>query len=327
MERPANLDLKKDADAGDGDLSLSLSNIGTVDPSSISRPVSRYSEARPPSVSDEDEDEDLGSLVFHHHKAGLIFRIERKDRPTLFERLGLFGAKPTSETSTAEKSAEEGRGPSDQNHSFRISLAELQRMQLRKLQCKLVKAVVDMRYHDDDSCNWAQDLKSFVEAIKDYDYMIKRSRSPRDPFLITGERKVDDHVIRKILGDSELPDDESLETVGVPGPWEEDSQPIGGTRVANVAQSAWVDLKQRLAMAALGGALLVGPMWLMVKRNDLNTSLVSTTLFVVFFGLLMAAYLDKAKDVMSATAAYAAVLVVFVGLGTQAPSANASSVQ
>ncbi|KAK7928398.1 hypothetical protein PG985_005396 [Apiospora marii] len=262
--------------------------------------------------------------AFHHHKYGLICRIERKERPTFSERLRLFWAKQTAKTSTSEKSAEECRGPSDQGHSWRISLAELQRMQLRKLQCKLVRAVVDMRYHDHDPPNWAQDLKSFVEAIKDYDYIVKRSKSPRDPFLVTGERKIDDYVMRTILDDSEEFDDKPLETIGVPAPWEEDSQPIGGTRLANVAQSALVDLKQRLAMAALGGALLVGPMWLMVKRNDLNTSLMSTTLFVVFFGLLMAAYLDKAKDVMSATAAYAAVLVVFVGLGTQAPLGGGS---
>lgn len=135
--------------------------------------------------------------------------------------------------------------------------------------------------------------------------MIKRSKSPRDPFLVTGKREIDDYIIREILADSEQLTHRPLETIGVPGPWEEGSQPIGGTRVANVAESAWMDLKQRLAMAALGGALLVGLMWLVVKRNDLNTSLVSTTLFVVFFGLLMAAYLDKAKDVMYATAAYA----------------------
>lgn len=162
-----------------------------------------------------------------------------------------------------------------------------------------------------------------VEAIKDYDYMIERSKSARDPFLVTGERKVDDRVIRRILGT--LLDTKELSVVSVPGPWEDDNQPIGGTRAANVAQSALAGLKNRLATAALGGAFLVGPMWLMVKRADLNTSLVSTTLFVVVFGLLMAAYLDKSKDVMSATAAYAAVLVVFVGLGAQSPASTPGS--
>ncbi|KAK8868950.1 UDP-glucose 4-epimerase [Apiospora arundinis] len=208
----------------------------------------------------------------------------------------------------------------DKYNSFRISLAELQRLRLRKLQCKLVKAVGEMRFRDNDPSNWEGGLKSYIEAIKDYDYMIERSKSARDPFLVTGERKVDDRVIRRILGT--LLDTKELSVVSVPGPWEEDNQPIGGTRAANVAQSALAGLKNRLATAALGGAFLVGPMWLMVKRADPNTSLVSTTLFVVVFGLLMAAYLNKSTDVMSATAAYAVVLVVFVGLGAQAPSST-----
>ncbi|KAK6819488.1 hypothetical protein PG987_015971 [Apiospora arundinis] len=151
-----------------------------------------------------------------------------------------------------------------------------------------------------------------VEAIKDYDYMIEQSKSTHDPFLVTGERNIDDYT-------------KKLSIISVPGPWEEDNQPIGGTRAANVAQSALTGLKNRLATAALGGAFLVGPMWLMVKRADFNTSLVSTTLFVVVFGLLMAAYLDNSKDVMSATAAYAAVLVVFVGLGAQLPASTPGS--
>ncbi|KAK7957234.1 SAM dependent methyltransferase [Apiospora aurea] len=150
--------------------------------------------------------------------------------------------------------------------------------------------------------------------------MIQRSKSPRDPFLVTSERKINDFVIRTALGSISAKDRLPDPPIPVPGPWEEDNQPVVATRVANVAQSALEGLKERLVMAAVGGAFLVRPMWLMVKRNDLNTSLVSTTLFVVVFGLLMAAYLDKPMDVMSATAAYAAVLVVFVGLGAQTPS-------
>ena len=77
--------------------------------------------------------------------------------------------------------------------------------------------------------------------------------------------------------------------------------------------------RQRLAMAAVGAAFLIAPMWLMVLHNTLYTALVSTTVFVMVFGLVMALRLDKLMDVMSATAAYAAVLVVFVGLTTSAP--------
>ncbi|KAK7998322.1 hypothetical protein PG989_006362 [Apiospora arundinis] len=279
--------------------------------------------------SDEDADDSTNvsvdrpeEWVFRHHKPGLICKIKQTRRWPWLE--GLRSSKVAHDISFVLKRAIKAKSrpdkPNDRNwkrldkdNSFRISLAELQRIHLRKLQCKLVKAVREMRIRKRDPGNWEGDLKLYIEAIKDYDYMIERSKSTHDPFLVTGERNIDDYVIQSILGD--LAKTKKLSIIS----------PIGGTRAANVAQSALTGLKNRLATAALGGAFLVGPMWLMVKRADLNTSLVSTTLFVVVFGLLMAAYLDKSKDVMSATAAYAAVLVVFVGLGAQLPASTPGS--
>ena len=79
-----------------------------------------------------------------------------------------------------------------------------------------------------------------------------------------------------------------------------------------------------------GGVFLVGPMWLMVLQNELYTTLISTTGFVFGFGLVLSlvpTFVDGAKvgldTVMSATAAYAAVLVVFVG--TTTPPTTSSS--
>lgn len=66
----------------------------------------------------------------------------------------------------------------------------------------------------------------------------------------------------------------------------------------------------------VGGIFLIAPMWLMALHNTLYTSLIATTVCVALFGLLMASVLEKPTDVMSSTAAYAAVLVVFVGLTT-----------
>ena len=75
---------------------------------------------------------------------------------------------------------------------------------------------------------------------------------------------------------------------------------------------------ERLAMAIFGGIFLVGPMWLMVLKSDRYTVLISTSVFVLGFAILMAVvlYKDTMVTVMSATAAYAAVLVVFVGTTT-----------
>lgn len=69
--------------------------------------------------------------------------------------------------------------------------------------------------------------------------------------------------------------------------------------------------------ATVGAALLLGPMWLMVLHNTLYTGLITTTVCVAVFGLVVASRLDKPMDVFSATAAYAAVFVVFMGLTTE----------
>ena len=47
------------------------------------------------------------------------------------------------------------------------------------------------------------------------------------------------------------------------------------------------------------------------------TSLLTTSFFVLVVGIILAWYMKDAdkKDILSATAAYAAVLVVFVGTG------------
>jgi hypothetical protein len=97
---------------------------------------------------------------------------------------------------------------------------------------------------------------------------------------------------------------------------DEDNSPIGGTRNENNRKARFKSFHKRLLIAALGGFLLLGPMWLMVLHHTLYTALVSTTVCVAVFELSMCFYLDKETDVLSSTAAYAAVLVVFVGLNT-----------
>ena len=144
-----------------------------------------------------------------------------------------------------------------------------------------------------------------VQALQEYDYMEKRVTLPRDPFLVSGKRKVD----RKLL-DSELQDREGMELTPT-FHWErEEYIPIGGIRRDIRRRRFW----RRVFVATVGAAFLIGPMWLMVLRNDVYTGLISTTAFVAAFGLMMASVLDKDIEVLSSTAAYAAVLVVFVGL-------------
>ncbi|KAI8246015.1 UDP-glucose 4-epimerase [Colletotrichum sp. SAR 10_77] len=204
---------------------------------------------------------------------------------------------------------------SEDGMRFRISFAEVQRMRIRKLQCQLVRHVVKMRLNGSESPGWEQTLEQYIKALQDHDYMESRSKSIRDPFLATGEYGVDNYVLNCNI-DSALAKDIAKHVDSL-RPWDVRpagaNDPITGTRGSNVAKTWYRGFKERIVIAAAGGAFLVGPMWIMVLKNGLYASLISTTAFVTAFGILMAYFLDEAKDVLASTAAYAAVLVVFVG--------------
>lgn len=139
-----------------------------------------------------------------------------------------------------------------------------------------------------------------------------------DPFVVTGERFVDRCILEHAM--MLEPDARRIltpaQTLGFWETKEVRPQPVGGTRTSNLQRSWWRGFYQRIGVAVVGGVFLIAPMWLMVLHNTLYTALVATTLFVAAFGLLMAYVLDKLMEVLSTTAAYAAVLVVFVGLTT-----------
>jgi len=70
-------------------------------------------------------------------------------------------------------------------------------------------------------------------------------------------------------------------------------------------------------MALFGGLALIFPMLIMVlARPSMFNSLLTTSLFTVAVGVTLAWWMEEAdsKDIIGATAAYAAVLMVFVGV-------------
>jgi hypothetical protein len=140
-----------------------------------------------------------------------------------------------------------------------------------------------------------------------------------DPFLATGERFIDMMAIYRAMQSVSKKfyktEFEIIDSIG-PWKWSEDSAAIGGTRHKSVESSETRSFYKRLGIATLGGVFLLAPMWLMVLHHTLYTALVSTTVSVVVFGLVMAWFLENVSDVALSTAAYAAVLVVFVGLNT-----------
>jgi len=71
----------------------------------------------------------------------------------------------------------------------------------------------------------------------------------------------------------------------------------------------------RFVMALFGGIALTGPTIIMTLHSSRNTCLITTSVSTVLFAIVLAlgASDSSGKDVLTATAAYAAVLVVFVG--------------
>lgn len=74
------------------------------------------------------------------------------------------------------------------------------------------------------------------------------------------------------------------------------------------------ELLWRFIAAVGGGIALLAPMLLMVLRNDLLTSLLAVSVCVLAFAVIGAVYSEGPPgELLVATTAYAAVLVVFVG--------------
>lgn len=245
------------------------------------------------------------------------------------------------------------KSPIHNDDSYRVNLTELQQLHLRQLQRRLLQHAVDLRHGALEPPGWADDLRQYgtiqypcsqifesptpvfkrnrtylanidvVQALQDFDYMQKFIFEPTDPFVITGERYIDRNMLKAVMHG--LDDrNASLEMLPPIGDWEGKSvrpAPVAGTRDGNLKRVQFKAFRERMALAALGAIFLIVPMWLMVLHNTLYTGLVATTVFICVFGLVMTVALDKPMDVMASTAAYAAVLVVFVGLNTDAGEA------
>jgi VIT1/CCC1 family predicted Fe2+/Mn2+ transporter len=96
-----------------------------------------------------------------------------------------------------------------------------------------------------------------------------------------------------------------------------------GVRYTN-EKNAQKPFYSRLVMAVVGGFALVVPMLIMTLHSTKVTSLATLSVFVLAVAVSLAWFMDIAepKDIIGATAAYAAVLVVFVGVGTPTTAGN-----
>lgn len=136
--------------------------------------------------------------------------------------------------------------------------------------------------------------------------MERRGGESRDPFLITGQRRVDRDLLERVMENIRPPTGRSRLVLN----WETKRISPVATRGDNRSEK----LLMRAGVAAVGAAFLIAPMWLCILTLDTRQALWTTTIFVAVFGIMMAFVLHDNIAVLSATAAYAAVLVVFVAL-------------
>lgn len=177
---------------------------------------------------------------------------------------------------------------------------------------------------------------SKVQAMKNHEYMTRFSHQQSDPFVCSSERKQDNVIINLALNRRakcimDLVPTDLGPTDGVnklkyladmasfAGPWEKSNrsktaQAITSTRGQMFRRDIWT----RLGAGCVSGLFLIGPMWLLtLKAQEVFLQLGVTSGCVVVFGLLMAWVLPTIETVFAATLAYAAVLMVFVGVVMQ----------
>jgi hypothetical protein len=79
-----------------------------------------------------------------------------------------------------------------------------------------------------------------------------------------------------------------------------------------------------VVIAIFGGFALVAPMLIMTLNSSRNKSLITVSVAVFIFAVVFAfgANGSSVKDILAATAAYAAVLVVFVGTSSGSASSG-----
>lgn len=118
-----------------------------------------------------------GEFAIRHHRSGLVVQLDEYNvgrAESLFDTLAskLAGRKDNKHP-TANATSGDGK-------RFRISFAEVQRMRIRKLQCQLVRHIVNIRLSGRESSGWEETLKEYSTITPIFQSLLQaENRSPR----------------------------------------------------------------------------------------------------------------------------------------------------
>lgn len=152
--------------------------------------------------------------------------------------------------------------------------------------------------------------------MRDLEYMQQRAaecgkNDENDPFYLKSSKQVD----RLAMQEAGLIPDHVLPSGNLPIARDRDHPVLPGIprSVANKANRLR-NLALRFGMASAGGLSLIIPVLVMANVPGIVSSLVTTCVAMLLFAIGITLGTDlKPDQVLGATAAYAAVLVVFVG--------------
>ncbi|KAH8746001.1 hypothetical protein F5883DRAFT_586053 [Diaporthe sp. PMI_573] len=210
-----------------------------------------------------------------------------------------------------------------------LSFRALQLYRIAKLQASLIKLQNDVMegraresLENTDQDKQADELiQRYANAIRNYDTLsqaITFSRGTKYEFLGTNEA----FKARGRSGKSKWWISQGDLTAATTIPDYDGIGPLGFRELDKkrlIGRENMKALKSRFVMALFGGVSLIVPMLIMALRPSLVVDLVTTSAATVSFAAVVTFLGTDAsgKDVLASTAAYTAVLVVFVGASLQ----------
>jgi len=209
-----------------------------------------------------------------------------------------------------------------------LSFRALQLYRLGVLQKELAKIQHDL-FRDgkepekvDIDCT----IQRYADAVRNYETLTqnivsKTMSSDTQVYEFLGENSDDFKVVDRTAKEPEI---WSQLWPNPPGKTVEESprlQGIGALGFRELDRRRWIEREReaahslRVQNAVFGGVALIVPMLIMALRPGLVSALVTTSVATVLFGAATVVILTNSggHEVLASTAAYAAVLVIFVG--------------